>query len=1277
MLVLLLSLSLVGGELSGPSVPAFLVANVPNSAGYKMVADDRVIAFAQTPQGRILFSPFGAFVAVPNGEESLAVFQVGFSPKHHKRGLQPLMGKATATRVHHFRGSGQAWQNDLRVMTDLRYADVWPGIDLTFLTRGEHVEFQLTLAPGTNPATIALTTGAEHLQVRDDALVAVLDQAELRLSPPLAFQWVGGERVVVPVQYALHGEDAFGFTLGDYDPALPLIIDPVLSWSTFFGASGASSESERAVVVTVNAANEAVFAGETTTPDFPVTPGVFANQITGDRDLFVGKLSADGTTFQFLTLLGSSGDDRVYDIDLDDSQNIYITGEAREADFPTTPGAFDRVLNGDDAYITKLNAVGSALIFSTLLGGSASDEGDSLVVEPGGTVLALIEARSTDMPTTVGAADTTHNGSQDAYIARLSADGTQLLYGSYFGGSGSEDAADLLRSNDGRAVLLGATRSTDLPTTPGAFDETHNGSDDFYAAILSADGTTFSTVTYLGGTGADIPVDIGLDGSGNFILGGYSTSTDFPTTLGAFDESFNGDRDGVIAKLSADLSTLMAATWIGTSEREFIRAMAVDGSGQPVALGTTRSAAFPTTAGVVAETSGGGTDIFAAKFNTDLASLVFSTYLGGVESESPGGMALDTSGNIYGAGSTLSFDFPGTTSNINGDADALLFKLSSDGTSLIFVNLFGGGGGDFPNDMVRTPSGELIFVGQAGAANFPVTPGVFDGVIEKREAFVSKLNADGTTLLFSSFIGGSDNDSATAVALDSVGNILVGGQTLSADFPVTPGAFDTSLGMNEEMFIAKLTPNADTLVFATYLGGTGFQSLRDMAVAGDNTIYLTGHTDAADFPSTTGSFDETQNGSADAFVTKLAADASALVYSTFLGTTSFDQGVSIAVDNLGQAIVAGTTWDGFPTTAGAFDETHNGGIDAFVSKLNAAGSALIFSSYLGGVGGEVVLDMIVGADGRIHICGDTGTGFPTTTGAFQENFAGLNDAYVASFSADGTQLLYATYLGGSSVDRATRLAFDGDGNLVVAGETESTDFPTTAQAMQPILRGEQDAFISLFGCSGTQLQYSTYWGREEDENVEGLVDDGFGRVIMFGETESPLFATTPGVFDTTFSGTAELFLTEFDLRSENLAFPDQSTAVQGVNPIFLEVFFPACATDPLNVQWFNETESSSFPLNTNPVTLSPTPSQNLTMRADVTNTVTTDMASKQVLVLVSQNSDYFDLNNDGCNDLEDLGLALPQWLTEVVGDPNGDGFMDMRDFLYINTSGDGCAPPKR
>jgi len=280
-------------------------------------------------------------------------------------------------------------------------------------------------------------------------------------------------------------------------------------------------------------------------------------------------------------------------------------------------------------------------------------------------------------------------------------------------------------------------------------------------------------------------------------------------------------------------------------------------------------------------------------------------------------------------------------------------------------------------------------------------------------------------LLYSTFLGGSSSDEGNGIAIDSSGAAYVTGRTSSSDFPTTPGAFDTSFN---NAFVVKLNAAGSALTYATFLGGSESDSGNAIAVDISGAAYVTGHTSSSDFPTTSGAFDTSFNGSAytgDAFVIKLNADGSALDYSTFLGGSAFDDGEDIAIDSSGAAYVTGITESfSFPTTSAAFDTSFNGSGDAFVVKLNAAGSALDYSTFLGGSGfnEDEGWGITIDPSGAAYVIGTTvSSDFPTTPGAFDTSFNGGTDyqggdAFVAKLNAAGSALTYSTFLGGSGDD---------------------------------------------------------------------------------------------------------------------------------------------------------------------------------------------------------------------------------------------------------------------
>ncbi len=522
--------------------------------------------------------------------------------------------------------------------------------------------------------------------------------------------------------------------------------------------------------------------------------------------------------------------------------------------------------------------------------------------------------------------------------------------------------------------------------------------------------------TYLGGADyIDAAFAVAVDGHGYVYVGGYTWSIDFPTTPGAYDTTCGTDglcnydggwikSDAFIAKLDPTGSSLVYSTYLGGSESDGARGIAVSSAGEAYVTGYTMSTDFPTTPGAFQRDRGGplgsDSDAFIVKLDSD-GSLVYSTYLGGRSTASAAGIALAADGAVHVAGSTWSYDFP-------------------------------------------------------------VTAGAFDKFCDcsdtgGSDAFVAKLDAVGATLLYSTFLGGSGGsvqpDIAHAIALDAAGNAYVAGHTWSVDFPVTPGAFDPTCGADglcdfdglwhhSDAFVSKLDATGSALVFSTYLGGSCTDNSwcdypRAIAVDAAGNVYVAGHTTSVDFPTTPGAYDATCGtdgtcnqheqeggpplGYADAFVSKLDPSGSKLVYSTYLGGADTDAGsprladaaAAIVVDSAGNAYVAGITVAAdFPTTDNAYDTTcgtdgqcdpnpnYSGStfLDAFVTRLDPTGSALAYSTYLGGVLYDWVGAMALGASGDLYVTGETvSADFPTTAGAFQVSMPGPSDAFVTRF----------------------------------------------------------------------------------------------------------------------------------------------------------------------------------------------------------------------------------------------------------------------------------------
>jgi hypothetical protein len=429
--------------------------------------------------------------------------------------------------------------------------------------------------------------------------------------------------------------------------------------------------------------------------------------------------------------------------------------------------------------------------------------------------------------------------------------------------------------------------------------------------------------------------------------------------------------------------------------------------------------------------------------------------------------------------------------------------------------------------------GSAYVTGSTGSSDYPTTPGAFDTSLNgANDAFVTKLNASGSALAYSTFLGGTNDDYGSDIAVDGKGRAYVTGGTQSANYPMTRGAFDTSYNGRTDAFVTKLNASGSALAYSTFLGGTNTDANTDylgIAVGRGGRAYVTGTTYSTDYPATPGAFDTSLNGANDAFVTKLNASGSALAYSTFLGGTGGDEaGRDIAVRD-DRAYVTGVTDSAnYPTTRGAFDRTFNGPTfvdDAFVTKLNASGSALDYSTFLGGTEYDQGYGIAVGRGGRAYVTGYTDSAnYPTTRGAFDTSlyeFGGDRDAFVTKLSASGSALAYSTFLGtrrGNGIDQGLGIAVDGRDMAYVTGSTSSTDYPTTRGAFDTSYNGGFDAFVTKLNASGSALAYSTFLGGTNFDSGEGIAVGRGGRAYVTGFTSSTDYPTTRSAFDTSYNG---------------------------------------------------------------------------------------------------------------------------------------------------------------
>ena len=395
---------------------------------------------------------------------------------------------------------------------------------------------------------------------------------------------------------------------------------------------------------------------------------------------------------------------------------------------------------------------------------------------------------------------------------------------------------------------------------------------------------------------------------------------------------------------------------------------------------------------------------------------------------------------------------------------------------------------------------------------------------------------------FSTYLGGSGEDLLSDIKVDAAGGVYVAGSTSSPDYPDSAG-FQTG---GVDCFVTKLDQYGNDVVFSTRLGGaaaTSDDKCRALDLDAGNNVYVTGQTDSSDFPTGFFGYDKTYNGGTyDAFALKLTNSGTAIGYSTFLGGSGEDIGNSIAVDGDGNAYVTGyTDSPNYKVTAGAFDTTPNGNDDAFVTKLNAIGSSLAYSTYIGGGSLDDGSELAVDDLGRAFVTGKTNSGdFPTTLFAYDKTHnANGPDAFVAKLNAAGSGLVYSTYLGGSGTDVGNSVAIDGGGSAYVTGYTTSTNFPVTRGAFQTAAPASDNAFVTKLNSGGTGLQYSTYLGGSGRDDGTSIAVNGAGEVYLTGNTSSADFPTIAwNAYDDTYNGGGDAFL----LKLTPTAFSDPSAS---------------------------------------------------------------------------------------------------------------------------------------
>ncbi|HYP06348.1 MAG TPA: SBBP repeat-containing protein [Bryobacteraceae bacterium] len=442
----------------------------------------------------------------------------------------------------------------------------------------------------------------------------------------------------------------------------------------------------------------------------------------------------------------------------------------------------------------------------------------------------------------------------------------------------------------------------------------------------------------------------------------------------------------------------------------------------------------------------------------------YSTYFGNEGYEAGAAITSDRNGDVYVTGVTTSVRYSTTAMAqevFGGDSDAFVAKLSGSTGALIWVTYLGGAKTDSGYDIAVDAAGNAYVVGNTLSTNFPVRNAVYGQSAGDYDGFLAKVSSDGRQFLFSTYLGGSSYDQPIGVAVDGAGDAYVTGLTTSFDFPVRNGFQTGGAGGGGDIFVSKFSTTRNSLVYSTYVGGDGLETATGIAVDADGNAYVTGGTTSTIFP-VFAPIQTASGGDRDAFIFKLNPSGTSLVYATFLGGSAEDFGYRIALDAQRAAYVLGYTKSTNFPTRGAAQASNAGLFDAFVTKVNPAGSAIEYSTYLGGSGDDFGFgDIVVDGGGSAYVSGYTSsTNFPARS-QFQLGYGGGQyDAFLARLAPQGNSLVYSSLLGGSGDDFAYGLAVDAQGQPILAGKTSSANFPSVSNAFVGDARGGFDIFVS-------------------------------------------------------------------------------------------------------------------------------------------------------------------------------------------------------------------------
>src|SRR5216684_1747633 len=945
-------------------------------------------------------------------------------------GIEQMPGKS-----NYFIGNDPSqWRTNVPNYAKVMYQRVYPGIDLVYHGIRQQLEYDFVVAPGADPKQIRLgLKGMKKLELTPEGDLLLGTSGEpARLHKPVVYQELEGKRQPIDGRFVLAAKNTVKFSIGKYDRSQPLIIDPVLAYSTLLGGNGF----DEALGIAVDSAGSAYVTGFTSSTNF-ATVGAFQTALKNCGtainpfpcdEAYVAKLNPAGNGLVYVTYLGGTGFSEGTGIGVfSGNGNAYVMGTTNASDFPTM-NAFQAALKGtQSAFVAQLNAMGSALMFSTYLGGSGFEfsgfgRGNTIAVDPAGNAYVTGTTTSGDFPTTQGAFQPTPGGG-----FFLSSNGATTWTASNSGLKSPNITVVAVDPKTPANVYVGTAESGVFKSvnSGGSWAASNSGLGTFSINSLVIDPVTSTTVY----AGTAIGVYKSLDGGATWATA--NTGLVIPNTTIPVDVqtlAINPLTTGTTATLYAGGSSGMfktingGANWTSLNAGFFL-------PNSPVPF-------TPDISSIVVDPVTPSTLYAGTSFSTGVFKSINS---GNSWTPVNTGLTFSNSTTAFGI-ATLAIDAKATPSNV--------YASTSDGLG---VYKTANGGGSW--SAVGTVNTGLTDLNTLGIVADPTISGTL---------YVGTVS----TGVFKTINGGTSWTTST----NALSNFIV--RALAVD-PLTPANVYAGSSV-ERPFVAKFNASG-ALGYSTYLGGSSVEFGGGIAVDSLGQAYITGATESRDFPTTLGAFQRARQSTFDGFATELNAAGSAPVFSTYLGgTLGGSEGFAIAVDSSGSAYVTGLTGaPNFPTTAGAF-QTVNGGENAFVTKFNPGGNTLAYSTFLGGSSGngsfafEEPESIAVDASGDAWVTGFTESlNFPTKnpirssspceSTLIGECFVG---SFVSELSSTGSALLFSTYFGPSEFFFQGGLALDPQGNAYLAGTTSSADFPTVNPLPGSPTSGTSHGFVS-------------------------------------------------------------------------------------------------------------------------------------------------------------------------------------------------------------------------